>query len=126
MEIAGSSAEPLRVNETTVESYIKRFQWDFARFQHQGRQLTELVEQIQSMSNKIDEELKILVGTFTEKNLSLAAVRRRQQINLSTSDFEDFLSPEAVAKLDLLDTEHLLSIMIVVPKALESGVNDLL
>ncbi len=121
VEIAGASAPALRVNETTVESYMKRFQWDFARFQHQGRQLTELVEQIQAMTSKIDDELKSLVGNYTEKNLGLAAIRRKKQINLTTSDFEDFLTPEDVAKLDLLNTDHLLTIMVVVPKVLESG-----
>ena len=120
-EVAGANAEPLRVNETTVESYIKRFQWDFARFQHQGRQLTELVEQIQAMSTKIDDELKSLVGNYTEKNLGLAAIKRKKQINLTTSDFEDFLSPEDVAKLDLINTEHLITITVVVPKNLEAG-----
>jgi hypothetical protein len=122
IEVSGTNPEPLRVNETTVESYIKKFQWDFARFQHQGRQLTEIVEQIQSMSGKIDDELKILTGNYTEKNLSLSTMKRRKQINLSTSDFEDFLTPELVAKLDYQDTEHFLTIMVVVPKQLEGGV----
>lgn len=122
VEISGADAEPLRINETTVESYIKRFQWDFARFQHQGRQLTEIVEQIQSMSSKVDDELKSLTGNYTEKNLTLAAVKRKKQVNLTTSDFEDFLTPEAVAKLDLLNTENLLTVMVVVPKLLEAGV----
>jgi V-type H+-transporting ATPase subunit C len=98
VEVSEGTPEPLRVNETTVDSYIKKFQWDFARFQHQGRQLTEIVEQIQAMSGKIDEELKTLVGNYTEKNLLLAAIKRRKQINLSTSDFEDFFDPRSSCK----------------------------
>lgn len=120
-EIAGSSNELLRVNESTVEAYIKRFGWDFARFQHQGKQLAELVEQIQSMASKVDEELKSLSTMYTEKNLLLGNTKRKKVINLTTSDFEDFLKPEDVARLDMVDTENLLTVMVVVPKALEQG-----
>lgn len=74
------------------------------------------------MSSKVDDELKSLTGNYTEKNLTLAAVKRKKQVNLTTSDFEDFLTPEAVAKLDLLNTENLLTVMVVVPKPLEAGV----
>jgi hypothetical protein len=73
------------------------------------------------MSGKIDDELKSLTTNYTEKNLALATLKRKKQINLCTSDFEDFLTPELVAKLDFQDTEHFLTIMVVVPKALETG-----
>lgn len=113
------------MNEATVELYIKRFQWDFARFQHQGRQLGEIVEQIQSLNGKVDDELKTLTTNYTDKNLALAATKRRKQINLVTSDFEDFLTSEDVAKIDVQDSENLLTIMVVVPKALETGTSFL-
>jgi V-type H+-transporting ATPase subunit C len=100
---------------------LKKFQWDFARYQHQGKQLSELVGQIQSMASKIDDELKLIASTYSEKNGALVAAQRKKVINLATSDFEDFLKPEDVARIDPLDTEHLLTITIVVPKSLEEG-----
>lgn len=95
-----------------------------AQYPHQGKQLTELVAQIQAMAGKNEEELKMLSTSYTEKNLALAAAKRRQVINLSSSDFEDFLTPEKLAKIEVHNTEHLLTLMVVVPKGNEQGKND--
>jgi len=124
MEIKGASGNSsgegsgLRVNENSVESYLRKFQWDFARYQYQGKQLNELVGQIQSMAAKIDDELKMMSTTYADKTVAMTALQRKKTIVVATSDFEDFLAPELVAKLDILDTEHLLTVMVAVPKAL--------
>jgi hypothetical protein len=81
----------------------------------------ELVSQIQSLTGKIEEELKTLSTSFTEKNVALAATQRKKVINLASSDFEDFLKPEDVAKIDLLSSESLLTVMVTVPKQLQNG-----
>lgn len=119
LELSGESPKPLMVNDVTVDAVLNRFQWNTAQFQTEGKQLSELVSQVQAIAGKTDEELKVLSNTYTEKNLALATAKRRQVINLVTSDFEDFLSPEAVAKIDLINTDSLLTITVVVPKALE-------
>lgn len=124
LDIAGSAAKSLRVNSTTVEAYLRKFDWDFARYQHSGRQLSELVSQIQTASTKVDEELKKLALNYSEKNIQLAALQRKKQTNLLTSDFEDFLTPEFVARMDVLqaDDEKLLeTVMIACSKSLEQG-----
>lgn len=120
-EVSGTQAEPLRVNETAVEAYLRRFQWDFAQYQYQGRQLQELVGQMQSMTGKIDEDLKTLTTAYTDKCLALASTKRKKIVNLSTSDLEDFLSPLDIDKIEALNTEHLLTVLVVVPKSLETG-----
>ncbi len=120
-ELIDDKSQNLRVNETSVEAYLKKFQWDFASYQYQGKQLGELVGQIQAMAGKTEEELKLLTTSYTDKNLALAASKRRQIINLATSDFEDFLTPEKIAKLDIQNSEHLLTVMVVLPKSLEQG-----
>lgn len=125
-ELSDDKSQALRVNETAVEAYLKKFQWDFASYQYQGKQLGELVSQIQAMAGKAEEELKLLSTNYSDKNLALAAAKRRQVINLTTSDFEDFLTPEMIAKLDVQNSEHLLTVMVVVPKSLEQGMYDIL
>lgn len=120
-EMSGSKVEPLRVHETSVEAYLQRFQWDYAQYQHQGRQLSELVSQIQATAGKIDEDLKTLSTSYTEKSLALANTKRKKIINLATSDLEDFLTPRDMSRIDLQDTEHLLTVFVVVPLAIESG-----
>lgn len=109
----------LKVNETSVEAYLRKFQWDFARFQIQGKKLSELVAQIQSLAAKVDDELKIMTTSYGDKTVAFAALQRKKTVVLQTSDFEDFLTTSAVAKLELLDTEYLLTVTVVVPKAQE-------
>lgn len=82
-----------------------------------------MVAQIQSIAGKTEEELKSLTNTYTEKNLALTAAKRRQVINLTSSELEDFLTPEIIAKIDAQNTETLLTVLVVVPKNAEQG-ND--
>jgi DNA gyrase/topoisomerase IV subunit A len=121
VEIAGDKAKPLGVNGRAVSATIQKFQWDLAQFQNQGRSLQELVVTIQNIAGKSEEELKIISTSFTEKNAALALAKRRQIINYTTSDFEDFLTPEEAAKVGSTNTQYLLTVAVVVPKAQEQG-----
>lgn len=121
MDISTGDVEPLRINDLPLEKYFQTFQWDFARYQHQGRQLGDLVNQIQSSGSKIDEELKKMSASYTDKVMALSTLQRKKVINLSTSDFEDILKPEAVARLDFVNTDNLLTMVVAVPKGLEQG-----
>jgi hypothetical protein len=120
-EVAGEKQKPLLVNDVSCDAVFNKFQWNSAQFQTEGKQLTELVAQVQGIAAKTDEELKVLSTTYSDKNLILANAKRRQIINLATSEFEDFLKPETVAKLDTFNTENLLTVTVVVPKSLEQG-----
>lgn len=119
--MAGTKPDVLRVHDVTVEAYLQRFQWDFAQYQQQGRQLGELVSQIQAMAGKVDEDLKTLNVSYMDKTVALTAAKRKKVINLSTSDLEDFLKPDDITRIDVVDTEHLLTLLVVVPLAQESG-----
>ena len=121
VDVAGSDAETLRVNDTNVEAYLRNFQWDYARYRYQGRQLSDLVSQIQTMVAKVDEELKKLSLNYNEKAQLLGAIQRKKSTNLATSDFEDFLSPEQIGKHEFLNTEFLVTLVVVVPGQLEQG-----
>lgn len=121
-EIAGEKPKALMVNDVSADAIFAKFQWNSAQFQTEGKQLAEIVSQIQGIAAKTDDELKVLSTTYTDKNMAVAAAKRRQVINLATSEFEDFLKPETVAKLDMINTENLLTVTVVVPKALEQGI----
>jgi hypothetical protein len=120
-EIAGDKASPLQINGVNADVVFDKFEWNKGQFQLEGKPLGDLVAQIQAIASKTDEELKVFSSTYTEKNLALQNAKRRQAVNLATSDFEDFLKPEDVAKLEILNTESLLTLTVVVPKALEQG-----
>ena len=124
MDIRGSSNEPLRVDQKTIEAYLKNFEWDYAKYQFEGRQLTEIVGNIQSLVVRIDEELKKYSSEYAEKNIQISTLQRKRVINMNTSDFEDFLKPEQVASMgDFEDGSFALqTVVVVVPRSLERGV----
>jgi hypothetical protein len=124
--MAGPKPDALRVHEVSVESFLQRFQWDYAQYQHQGRQLAELVSQIQSMAAKVDEDLKTLTNSYTEKALALAATKRKKQISFATSDLEDFLSPRDMERTEVLDTEHFKTMLVAISATTEQGTEILL
>lgn len=115
----GSAYEELKVNETSIEAYLRNFTWDFARYQFMGKKLSELVTQILTMSGQVDEELKKLTTQHGEKTQLLASLERKKTINLSTSDFEDFMPPEMKNRLEILDNENLQTVFVAMPKAVE-------
>jgi len=120
VEIAAEKATPLRINDKAIEAAFAKFQWDFSQYQCQGKPLSELVSQVQAVAGKTEEELKSIATAYTEKNQALAAAKRRKVINLSTSDFEDFLAPEKIAEVDVYNSETLLTVAVVVPRSLEN------
>ncbi len=125
-ELVTTDHEPLRaVNETPVETFLRSFVWDYARYRHQGRQLPDLVSQIQSMVAKVDEELKKLSITYNEKVQSLSAIQRKKTTNLVTSDFEDFLPATIVTKYEFLNTEYLATMILVVSTNVEQGTHNI-
>ncbi len=120
--VVSSEHEPLRAtNETPVETYLRSFSWDYARYRHQGRQLPDLVSQIQSMVGKVDDELKKLSTSYNEKLQALGAIQRKKTTNLVTSDFDDFLPADIVRKTEFMNTEYLLTMVVVVTTQMEAG-----
>lgn len=118
-EIAGASPEPLKINDMPIEKYLRNFQWDFARYRFQGRPLTDIVSQIQGVAAKVDEELKKLGLGFVERGQTLAALQRKKGSNLASAEWEDVLSPEEANKVELIDSDTLKTVLVVVPLALE-------
>ncbi len=109
----------LKVQERTIDSYLQRWSWDFARYQHQGKKLGELVNQMTVLASTTDEELKALLATHSEKLQSLTMWQRKKVINLVSSDFEDFLTLEQLRNFDIQDNEHLVTLFVVCNKAMQ-------
>ncbi len=71
-DVSGPDAEELRAaNEMTVINFLRNFQWDYARYRYQGRQLADIVSQVQVSVSKVDEELKKLAISYTMKKFNI-------------------------------------------------------
>lgn len=104
-----------------IESYLRNFQWDFARYRFQGRPLADIIGQIQGVAAKVDEELKKLSQAFTEKQQNFASLQRKKSANMITADFEDFLTPAEAKSIEILDSELLCTLIVALPQSLENG-----
>lgn len=71
------------------------------------------------MANKLDDELKLLINSYNEKLLNYTTNKKKKVINLSVNNFEDFLKPNDIKNINIMNSEFLVTVMIVVPKALE-------
>ena len=112
----------MRVDDKPVEQYLKNFEWDFAKYQPQGKTLAEIVGQIQSMASRIDDELKKYAVELAEKAINMSSLQRRKIVNFSTSELEDFLKPAVAATIEPSDPNGtLITLIVSVPKALEKG-----
>ncbi len=113
--------EKLRVNGLEVERYLNEFQWNTSQFPFQFKTLADISASVQSLSTRVDEDLKKLTSAFTDKSQNMAALQRRKTVNMATSDIEDFLKPELAATVfssELRDSEYFAQFLVVVPRAL--------
>ena len=104
-----------------IDRYLRNFQWDYARYRFQGRPLSDIVSQIQGVAVKVDEELKKLGQSYMEKQQYLAGLQRKKSSNMVTADFEDVLTPAEVSRMEVLNTDTLVTLAVIVPAAVENG-----
>ena len=120
---ASSPPSPLLVNGSGRDAYVSNFEWDYARFPHR-RPLPELVTLIAKTVDDADEELRQLLQGLQEAQSSLTDLSRSVSGSFLTSDLRVSLSPDALASLDILDTEYLKTVFVAVPKAARKDFED--
>eukprot|EP01033_Poteriospumella_lacustris_P010772 gene10772-7664_t len=120
VEIAGETPKPLDVNGRAVGVTIQRFQWDHAAYAT-SNSLPALVSMIQSKTGSAEEELKNLATSYADKNLALSNAKRRKVVNFAASDFEDFVSPEEMARVEVFNTETLLTVAVALKRNAVKG-----
>jgi len=115
---AGQADDMLLIDGVTVESYVQKFEWDFTRYQHR-RPLPEIVGTIQTVIGQIDEELKGLSSSYTEKTQERQAMLRKKGGNLLVADLNDVLTADKLQNIRLTETEHLTTVIVIFNKNLE-------
>ncbi|KAJ1459551.1 hypothetical protein M885DRAFT_45986 [Pelagophyceae sp. CCMP2097] len=129
-EIAGhavAAREPLLIDAVPVERYLPAFAWEHAKYPHR-RPLPELVAGLQQGVGAIEDELKQLTATFADKTQKLAlmnkgALSRKKgdgRANLATVSLDEVLTPDVVAKIALVESEYLTTLLVAVPKSKEA------
>ncbi|PWA83668.1 ATPase, V1 complex, subunit C [Artemisia annua] len=109
-KVSGVNSSSLTVDGIPVDSYLTKFVWDEAKYPTMSP-LKEIVDGIHVQVAKIDDDLKIRIAEYNNVRSQLNAINRKQTGSLAVRDLSNLVSPE-----DLVNSEHLVTLIAVVPK----------
>ncbi|XP_068666838.1 V-type proton ATPase subunit C-like [Aristolochia californica] len=108
--VSGIEGSPLTVEGVPVDSYLTRFVWDEAKYPIMSP-LREIVDSIHVQVAKIEDDLKVRVAEYNNVRSQLNAINRKQSGSLAVRDLSNLVKPE-----DIITSEHLVTLLAVVPK----------
>lgn len=111
----GGSGIELSVGGVPPTRYIQQFAWDSAKYPSR-RPLKELVSLIATGAASIEEELKQLSQSYSDKIIALQEAKNRKGGNMMTGDLNDILTEDIMRSVTIHDTEYLKTLFIAVPK----------
>ncbi|KAL4566713.1 hypothetical protein LXL04_030835 [Taraxacum kok-saghyz] len=109
-KLSGILSSSLTVDGVPVDSYLTKFVWDEAKYPTMSP-LKEIVDGIHVHVAKIDDDLKIRIAEYNNVRSQLNAINRKQTGSLAVRDLSNLVKPE-----DLVTSEHLITLIAVVPK----------
>ncbi|GMH08989.1 hypothetical protein Nepgr_010829 [Nepenthes gracilis] len=107
---SGVEAGALTVDGVPIDSYLTRFVWDEAKYPTMSP-LREIVDSIHGFVAKIEDDLKVRVAEYNNVRSQLNAINRKQSGSLAVRDLSNLVKPE-----DIITSEHLETLLAVVPK----------
>lgn len=107
--------EALTVDGVPIDRYLNHFAWDEAKHPHR-RPLSEIISVIQSTMGKVEEELKQLSTSYSEKRQQLLQLQRKKGTNLMVANLDEVLTPDIVSASDFLNSDYLQTLVVIVPK----------
>ncbi|XP_050242833.1 V-type proton ATPase subunit C-like isoform X2 [Quercus robur] len=108
--VSGVESNALTVDGVPVDSYLTRFVWDEAKYPTMSP-LRETVDSIHSQVSKIEDDLKVRVAEYNNVRSQLNAINQKQSGSLAVWDLSNVVKPE-----DIITSEHLVTLLAVVPK----------
>jgi V-type H+-transporting ATPase subunit C len=104
-----------KVDDKWVTEYIEHFKWKSSKFRV-DKSLKELIATISEEAFQLDSDVRNAYSNYTTAKSNLAAAERKQTGDLSVRSLHDIVSPSDF----VLDSEHLQTVLIAVPKNLQS------
>ncbi|KAI5659816.1 hypothetical protein M9H77_28609 [Catharanthus roseus] len=108
--VSGVVSSSLTVDGVPVDSYLTRFVWDEAKYPIMSP-LREIVDGIHTHIAKIEDDLKVRIAEYNNVRSQLNAINRKQTGSLAVRDLSNLVKPE-----DIITSEHLTTLLAVVPK----------
>ncbi|PSR96793.1 V-type proton ATPase subunit C like [Actinidia chinensis var. chinensis] len=108
--VSGVISSSLTVDGVPVDSYLTRFVWDEAKYPTMSP-LKEIVDGIHVPVAKIEDDLKVRVAEYNNVRSQLNAINRKQSGSLAVRDLSNLVKQQ-----DIIMSEHLTTLLAIVPK----------
>lgn len=103
------------VNGKQVLSYVESFQWNTSKYRL-DKPLTQLVKMISDEAITLDNDVRSSYQSYQNAKTNFLAADRKKNGDLSIKSLHEIVKPEYF----VLDSEHLITVLIAVPKNLVS------
>jgi V-type H+-transporting ATPase subunit C len=96
--------------------YMKNWEWNEAKYP-KTRGLQTNLSSLMSTANKLDEEAKVKANGYNELKSAVANDQKKATGNLASRDLSSVLVPGVVQDGDFVQTEHLTTLVVILPEA---------
>ncbi|XP_019063707.1 V-type proton ATPase subunit C 2 isoform X2 [Fukomys damarensis] len=108
----GKVQENLLANGGGLTSFVTHFEWDMAKYPAK-QPLVSVVDAVAKQLVQIDTDVKSRTAAYSALKTALENLERRSTGNLFTRTLSDIVSKEDF----VLDSEYLVTLLVIVPKA---------
>eukprot|EP00922_Rhytidocystis_sp_ex-Travisia-forbesii_P050441 GHVS01074979.1.p1 GENE.GHVS01074979.1~~GHVS01074979.1.p1 ORF type:complete len:396 (-),score=49.35 GHVS01074979.1:213-1400(-) len=105
-------------NSMSLEQYIRRFSWDDAKYPR-TRTLRENIELLLTTVSKLDDEVRTKTSSWQEVKSMAATYSKKDNSSLLQRDLTELLTPDMVGRQEFIETEHLTTVVVIVPRGQE-------
>lgn len=114
--LVDGNAEQLRaqllVNDRSIESYLKSFQWNSIKYRT-DRPVSDIAQTVAQEVSGVDAMIRNKMAAYQQTRGSLVGVERKQQGNLSVKSLSGVVRKENF----ITDSEYLQTVLVAVPKS---------
>jgi len=105
---------------TTFDQYLRSWKWDDAKYP-KVRGLSNNLQLLLSVANKLDEEARNKASAFGELNSAKNNMLKKETGSLVARDLVDVLTPDVVKDGDFVNSAHMTTVIMILPQANVDG-----
>ncbi|KAF8820165.1 putative vacuolar ATP synthase subunit C [Cardiosporidium cionae] len=102
-----------------IEQYMRRYTWDDSKFPR-TRALRDNLQYLLQTVIKSDDNVRIKAAGWMEAKAKSSDLSKNENVSFSQRDLVDVLTPTVVKNDDFIETEHLSTVIVYIPRGLEN------
>ncbi|KAG0656020.1 Vacuolar ATP synthase subunit C [Monosporozyma unispora] len=104
------------INNMPIPEYLENFQWQSRKYKL-DKSIKELIQIIANESSQLDLDVRSTFADYNSAKSNLTAAERKKTGDLSVRSLHDIVKPQDF----ILNSEHLTTLLIAVPKSLQKS-----